>query len=155
MARLIDFKDPPRGGVRICRNAEFNDQASGYKTSFLEAKDESERSLENVGINYTHMFDQKDEDNNPVLSEFDSVPNIEPTLEELDEEMDRLEFTKDKDWTITAKERTSILLEEPVLTGGSSSSGTTGGGIEASSTSVKARVDTIENSIGFKSTEYT
>ena len=38
------------------------------------------------------MFDSKDEDNN-VLSELDSLLNIEPTLEELDEEMDRLEFT--------------------------------------------------------------
>ena len=65
--------------------------------------------------------------------------------------MDRLEFTKDfkdKAWTITAEERASILLEEPLFTGGSSSSGTTGESIEASSTFVKARVETIEKSIG-------
>ena len=75
-------------------------------------------------------------DNKPVLSEFDAVLNIEPTLEELDEEMGRLEFTKDKAWTITAEERASILLEVPVFTGGSSSSGTAGGSIEAPSTFV-------------------
>ena len=95
------------------------------------------------------MFDNKDEDNDPVLRELDSVLNIEPTLEQPDEEMDRLEFTKNEAWTITAEERANILLEEPVLTGGSSSSGTTGGGIEASPTSAKARVETIERSLGF------
>ena len=149
VAPSVGFKDPPTGGVRIGRIAELiNDQASEYKFPLREAKDRSEGSLDNFDIDYTHMFDNRDGDNNPVLREPDSVLNIGPTLEELDEEMDRLEFTKDKAWTFTAEERANILLEEPVLTGGSSSSGTTGGGIQASSTSVKARVETIGRSLG-------
>ena len=81
-------------GVRICRIAELtNGKASESKFLLRETKDKSGRSLEHVDINCTHMFNNKDENNNPVLSELGSVLNIEPTLEELDEEMDRLEFT--------------------------------------------------------------
>ena len=90
------------------------------------------------------MYDDKAEDDKPVLSELDSVLNKEPTLEELDEEMDRFGFTKDKAWTITDEERASILLEEPVPTGGSSSSGTASGVTEASPTPVKARAENFE-----------
>ena len=128
-------------------NCLINGQASEYKIPLREAKDKSERSLENVGIHYTHMLVNKNKDDNPILGELDSATNIEPTLEELDDEVDRREFTKDKACTITAEERASILLEEPVPTGGSSSSGTTGGGTEASSTAVQARVETIGKSI--------
>ena len=57
-------------------------------------------------------------------------------------------------WTLTAEERATerakLLLEEPVFTGGSSSSGTTGGVTEASPTSVKARVENIEKSVGLR-----
>ena len=98
-------------------------------------------------MNCPHMFENTDEDNNPVSRELESVLIIEPALEELDEEMDRLEFTRDRAWTTTAEERANILLE-PIFIGGSSSSGTTGGGIEASSTFVKARVETIARSTG-------
>ena len=77
------------------------------------------------------MFDNKTEDNTPILGELDSTSYKEPTLDELNEEEDRLEFTNDTIWTFAAEGRereiNKVLLEEPVLTGGSSSSGTTGG----------------------------
>ena len=101
------------------------------------------------------MFDDKTEDNTPVLKELDSTITQEPTLEELNQEEDHLEFTNDTTWTFTADERTKendkVSLEEPVLTGGSSSSGTTGKVSEVSPTSVKARVAEIEKSIIQKS----
>ena len=108
----------------------------------------SERSLGNVDINYIHMLDDKIEYNKPILSELDSTLNSEPTLDELDAEMDRFEFIKNETWTLTAEERAEVLWEEPVVTGGSSSSGATSGVSEASPTSVKARVENIEKSIG-------
>ena len=108
----------------------------------------SERSFENADNHYTHICDDKTEDNKPILSELDSTLNSEPTLEELDVEIDRFEFTKTETWNLIAEGRAKVLLEEPVLTGGSSSSGTTGGASEASPTSVKARVENIEKSIG-------
>ena len=86
------------------------------------------------------MFDNRTEDNTPILKELDWIINEEPTLDELKEEEDRTESTNDTTWTFTAEARNKVLLEEPVLTGGSSSSGTTGGVPEASPTSVKARV---------------
>ena len=54
----------------------------------------------------------------------------------------------DKTWTLTAEERAKVSLGEPVLTGGSSSSGTTSEVLEDSPTTVKARVEVIEKSIG-------
>ena len=101
------------------------------------------------------MVDNKTEDNKPILEEFDSTINNEPTLVELDAEMDRFEFTQNKTWTLTAEERAKVSLEEPVLTGGSSSSGTTSGISDASPTSVKARVENIDKSIGFNRRKYT
>ena len=105
------------------------------------------------------MFDNKIEDNTPILEGFDSTINKEPTLDELNEEEDRLEFTKNTTWTFTAEERArerdKVLLEEPVLTGGSSSSGTTGEVSEVSPTPVKARVAEIEKSIGLSKRKYT
>ena len=86
--------------------------------------------------------------NKPILGEFDSTLSSEPTLEELDAEMGRFESTKNETWTLTAEEKAKVLLEEPVFTGCSSSSGTTGGVSEASPTSVQARVENIEKSIG-------
>ena len=149
VAPLIGFKDPPTGGVRVCRIVELiNDKAGDCKFPLRESKDKSERSLENVDINYTHMFNDKTEDNKPVLSEFASTLNSEPTLDKLNAEMDRFEFTKNETWTLTTEERAKVLLEEPVLTGGSSSSGTTSGVSEASPTSVKARIDDTEKSLG-------
>ena len=105
------------------------------------------------------MFDDRIEDNTPILKELDSTINNEPTLEELNEEMNRFKFMNNTTWTLTvegrAKERAKVLLEEPILTGGSSSSGTTGGISEASPTSVKARIENIEKSIGLSKRKYT
>jgi len=96
------------------------------------------------------MFDDKTEDNTPILKELDSTMNKEPTLEELNKEEDHLEFTNNTTWTFTEEARkiinNEVSLEEPVLTGGSSSSGTTGEVSEVSPTSVKARVAEIEKS---------
>ena len=58
VAPLIDFEDPPMGGVRICRIAELingiaeliNGKASEYKFPLRENKDKSERSLGNVDM---------------------------------------------------------------------------------------------------------
>ena len=101
------------------------------------------------------MFDDKTEDNTPILKELDSITTREPTLEELHKEEDHLEFTNNTTWTFTEEERkiinNEVSLEEPVLTGGSSSSGTTGVASEGSPTSVKARVAAIEKSIVQKS----
>ena len=76
------------------------------------------------------MFDDRTEDNTPVLKELDSIITQEPTLEELDKEEDHLEFTNNTTWTFTEEERkridNEVSLEEPILTGGSSSSGTAG-----------------------------
>ena len=55
--------------------------------------------------NYTHMFDNKTEDNTPILKELDSTINKEPTHHELIEEEDRLEFTNNTTWTFTAEAR--------------------------------------------------
>ena len=150
---MIDFKDPPTGGIRIAEL--ITDKTEDYKFPLRESRDKSERSFENIDINYTHMFDNKTEDNKPALKELGSTINNEPTLEELGAELGRFEFTKNKTWTLTAEERAKVLLGEPVLTGGSSSSGTTGGISEASPTSVKARVEKIEKSIGFNRRKYT
>ena len=149
-----------RGGVRICRIAEIiTDRAEHYEFPLRESKNRRERSLENAEINYTHMFDNKTEDNTPILKELDSTINKEPTLDELNEEEDRFEFTNDTTWTVIAeereRERNKVLLEEPVLTGGSSSSGTTGGVSEVSPTSVKARVAEIAKSISLSKRKYT
>ena len=39
MAPLVDFKDPPKGGIRICRIIElYNDQASEYKFPLVKLK---------------------------------------------------------------------------------------------------------------------
>ena len=65
---------------------------------------------ENIDTNYTHMFDDKTEDNKPILGELDSTINNEPTLEELDAEMDIFEFTKNETWTLTADERAKVLF---------------------------------------------
>ena len=60
------------GGARICRIAEIIiDKAKDYKFLLRGCKDKSERSLENAEINYTHMFDNKIEDNIPTLKELD------------------------------------------------------------------------------------
>ena len=81
-------------GVRIYRIAELiDDKAEDYKFPLRGSKDKSGRSLENIDINYTHMFDDKTEDNKPILGELDSTLNSEPALEELDAEMGRFEFT--------------------------------------------------------------
>ena len=131
VAPLIDFGEPPTGGgFRICRIAEIIiDKAEYYKFPLRESKDKGERSLENIEINYTHMFDNKTEDNTPILKELGPTINKEPTLDELDEE-DRLEFPNNATWAFTAEERArerdKVMLEEPVLTEGGSSSGTTG-----------------------------
>ena len=105
------------------------------------------------------MSDNKIEDNTPILKELDSTMNKEPTLDELNEEEDRLEFTNNTTWTFTAEERArerdKVMLEESVLTGGSSSSSTTGRASEVSPTSVKARVAEIEKSIGLSKRKYT
>ena len=148
--RSISGNRQPGGGVRICRIAEIIiDKAEDCKFPLRESKDKSERSLENAEINYTHMFDNKAEDNTPILKELDSSINKEPTLDELNEEGDRLEFTNNTTWTFGAEERAreiyKVILEEPVLTGGSRSSGTTGRVSEVSPTSVTARVAEIEN----------
>ena len=78
VAPLIGFQEPPTGavtgGVRICRIAAIiTDKAEDYKFPLRESKDRSERSLENAEINYTHMFDNKTEDNTPILKELDST----------------------------------------------------------------------------------
>ena len=93
------------GGVRICCIAEITtDKAEGYKVPLRESKDRRERSFENAEFNYTHMFDNRTEDNTPILKELDSTINKEPTLDELNQEEDRLEFTNDTTWTFTAEE---------------------------------------------------
>ena len=120
-----------REGVRICRIAAIIiDKAEDYRFPLRESKDKSERSLENTEIKHTHMFDNKIEDNTPILEELGSTIDKEPTLDELNEEEDRFEFTNNTTWTFTAegraRERDKVMLEEPVLTGGCSSSGTTG-----------------------------
>ena len=101
------------------------------------------------------MFDDKTEDNTPILNELDSIITQEPTLEELNKEEDHLEFINNTTWTLTDEERKRVnnetSLEEPILTGGSSSSGTTGIVSEDSPTSVKDRVAAIEKSIVQKS----
>ena len=126
-----------------------------YRFPLREYKDKAERSLENTEINYTHMFDDKTEDNTPILKELNTIATQAPTLEELNKEEDHLEFTNNTTWTFTEEERkrinNEVSLEEPVLTGGSSSSGTTGVVSEDSPTSVKARVAAIEKSIVQKS----
>ena len=98
------------------------------------------------------MYDTKTEDDTLILSELDCVQDTEPTLEELDEAADYFEHTVspsgDKVWTVTAEERAKVSLGEPVLTGGSSASGTTDEVPEDSPTTVKARVEVIEKSIG-------
>ena len=66
----------------------ITDKAGDYKFPLRETKDKSERSLENIGINYIHMFDTKTEDDTLVLNELDSVLVTEPTLEELDKAAD-------------------------------------------------------------------
>ena len=145
MAPLIDFKSPPRGGP-YCRIAELvNKKTIYHKFPLREYKDKNERSLD---ISIILMYENANE-TATILKELDSVLNIEPTLEELNAamEMERPEFTKDTEWTFTADERNKVTLNEPILTGGSSSSGTTGKDIEASSTSMKARVGNIERSI--------
>ena len=53
------------------------------------------------------MFDNKIEDDTPILKELDSTITEEPTLEELNEEEDRLEFYNNTTWTFTAEERAS------------------------------------------------
>ena len=40
------------------------------------------------------MFDDKTEDNTPILNELNTVVTQEPTLEELNKEEDQLDFTK-------------------------------------------------------------
>ena len=73
-APLVDFQEPPTGGVRICRIAEIiTDKAEDYKFPLRESKDRRERSLENAEVNYTHMFDNETEDNTPILKELDST----------------------------------------------------------------------------------
>ena len=98
------------------------------------------------------------------MKELDPTISQEPTLEELNEEEDRLEFTNNTTWTFTAegraREKAKVPLEEPVLTGGSSSSGTIGKVSEVSPTSVKARVaetekSIIQKSIGLSKRKYT
>ena len=99
------------------------------------------------------MFDDKTEDNIPILNELNTILTHEPTLEELNKEEDHLEFTNETTWTFTDEERKRVkdnnkdTLEEPVLTGGSSSSGTTSKVLEDSPTSVKNRVAEIEKAI--------
>ena len=100
------------------------------------------------------MFDDKTEDNTPILKELVSIITREPTLEELNKEEDHLEFTNNTTWTFIEERKiikNEVSLEEPVLTGGSSSSGTTGEVSEVSPTSVKARLAEIEKSIVQKS----
>ena len=153
---MLTLRNRQRGGVRICRTAEIIiDKAEDYKFPLRDNKDKNERSLENAETNYTHMFDDKTEDNTPIIKELDSTITQEPTFEELNKEEDHLEFTSDTTWTFTADERTKehnkVSLEEPVLTGSSSSSGATGKVLEVSPTSVRARVAEIEKSIIQKS----
>ena len=97
--------------------------------------------MENTEINYTHMFDDKIEDNTPILNELNTIVTQEPTLEELNKEEEHLEFTNETTWTFTEEERKGVnnrtSLEEPIHTGGSSSSGTTGEVLEDSPASVK------------------
>ena len=101
------------------------------------------------------MFNDKTEDNTPILNELNTIVTQEPTLEELNKEEDHLEFTNETTWTFTEDERKRVnnktSLEEPIPTGGSSSSGTTGVVSEDSPTSVKARIAAIEKSIVQKS----
>ena len=107
--------------------------------------------MENTEINYTHMFDDKIEDNTPILNELNTIVTQEPTLGELNKEEDHLEFTNGTTWTFTEEERKRVndndTLEEPIPTGGSSSSGTTGKVLEDSPTSVKKRVAAIEKAM--------
>ena len=99
------------------------------------------------------MFDDKKEDNIPILNELNTIITQEPTLEELNKEEDHLEFTNETTWTFTEEDRERVkdnnkdTLEEPVLTGGSSSSGTTSKVSEDSPTSVKNRVAEIEKAV--------
>ena len=110
VAPFVDFEEPPTWGVRICRIAEIIiDKAEDYKSPLRESKDKNERSLENTGMNYTHMFDNKTEDNTPILKELDSTIAQEPTLEELNEEEDRLEFINNTTWlSLRTKEQKII-----------------------------------------------
>ena len=112
VAPLIDFRDPPTGGVRIRRIAEvITDKAEDCKFLLRESKNKSERSLESTA-------DNKTEDNTPILKELDSTINKEFILEELNEEEDRFEFANNTTWTLTAeeraRERAKALLEKPV-----------------------------------------
>ena len=60
-----------------------------------EYKDKHERSLDNSDIDYTHMYENAGESDTTILHELGSVLNVGPTLEELNEEMERPEFIKD------------------------------------------------------------
>ena len=51
------------------------------------------------------MFDDKTEDNTPILKELDTIITREPTLEEMIKEEDHLEFTNNTTWTFTEEER--------------------------------------------------
>ena len=65
---MLILRNHQRGGVRICRVAEIIiDKAENYKFPLRDHKDKNERSLENAEINYTHMFDDKTEDNTPIV----------------------------------------------------------------------------------------
>ena len=78
----MTLRNHQRGGVRICRIAEIIiGKAENYKFLLRGNKDKNERSLENTKINYTHMFDDKTEDNTPILKELGSIITQEPTLE--------------------------------------------------------------------------
>ena len=151
VAPLQDFRSPR---TYLPSRWNYSRQGRKYRFPFREYKDKAERSLENTEMNYTHMFDDKIEDNTPILNELNTIVTQEPTLEELNKEEDHLEFTNETTWTFTEEERKrvnnsnkNITLEEPIPTGGSSSSGTTGEVLEVSPTSVKKRVAAIEQAI--------
>ena len=79
---LLISRNHQGGGVQICRIAEIIiDKAEDYRFPLRESKDKSERPLENTEINYTHMFDNRIEDNTPILKELDSTITKEPALE--------------------------------------------------------------------------
>ena len=105
VAPLHDFQSPPPGGVRVCRISEvIIDKVSPFRFPLRESKDRDERSLdviESADINYTHMYDNKQGTNNEMdeallLNALDATINQDPTLEELDDEINK-ESIKDDD----------------------------------------------------------
>ena len=105
VAPFNDFQEPPTGGSEFAASLKL----SSVKLKTINPLSAKVKKKVNVPlhteVNYTHMLDNKIADNTPILKELDSTITQEPTLEELNEEGDRLEFTNNTTWTFTADAR--------------------------------------------------